>query len=243
VTTKEQPMNQPKVPADRAGKAGQSKTGQPGKPAQPGKTGQAGKPGQGSRTGQNGQTAKNGQAARTGGQAAGTGAQVNRSGRARPREVAPAVLQPPKSVQTAVRLMYAGAILTAVGIVIDGLYVVFSNSLRTSHPHATAAQIHATKEALIVALAFSGLIEIGLWIFVARANRAGMKWARIVAAVFFGIYTVYQAYSLPQGATVADIITTSLIWLAGLAATYFLWQRESTSYFNAPATSPSGRPG
>jgi hypothetical protein len=32
-----------------------------------------------------------------------------------------------------------------------------------------------------------------------------------------------------------------LIWLVGLGATYFLWQRDSTAYFNAPAASPSGR--
>jgi hypothetical protein len=139
--------------------------------------------------------------------------------------------------------MYGGAALTALGVLVDVLYVLLSHSVRNAHPHASATRVHDTVVALVVSLVFSALIEMGLWLFMARANRGGLKWARIVAAVFFGIYTIYLAYTLPHGAAVADIVMTTLIWLAGLGATILLWQRESGTYFSAPATAPSGRAG
>ena len=52
------------------------------------------------------------------------------------------------------------------------------------------AQLHATQNALIAVAVVGGLLEIGAWIFMARANRGGLKWARIVATVLFGLGTL-----------------------------------------------------
>lgn len=152
---------------------------------------------------------------------------VQASGPAQPRT------DPPRSVVMAVRLMYAGAAITAIGVVISIIAVLTGqDSLRASHPNATVAQLHATQNALIAVAVISGLLEIGAWIFMARLNRAGLKWARIVATVLLGLGTLNLILRLTSGGGVSNLLYTVLTWLAGAGAVYFLWQRESNDYFN-----------
>jgi uncharacterized BrkB/YihY/UPF0761 family membrane protein len=141
--------------------------------------------------------------------------------------------QPPRSVLIAVRLMYAGAVLTAVGLVISVIAVAAdSNSLRASHPHATAAQLHATQNFLITIAVVSGIVEIGAWLFMARANRGGLKWARIGASALFALSTWSFVSHLFGAITIGNISYSALMWLVGLAAVFFLWQKESSAYFS-----------
>ncbi|HEX7994575.1 MAG TPA: hypothetical protein VF506_11685 [Streptosporangiaceae bacterium] len=151
---------------------------------------------------------------------------VRASGPAQPRT------DPPRSVVMAVRLMYAGAAITAIGVVISIIAVLTGqDSLRASHPNATVAQLHATQNALIAVAVISGLLEIGAWIFMARLNRAGLKWARIVATVLLGLGTLNLILRLTSGGGVSNLLYTVVTWLAGAGAVYFLWQRESNDYF------------
>jgi hypothetical protein len=139
---------------------------------------------------------------------------------------------PPRSVVMAVRLMYAGAAITAIGVVISIIAVLTGqDSLRASHQNATVAQLHATQNALIAVAVISGLLEIGAWIFMARLNRAGLKWARIVATVLLGLGTLNMILRLTSGGGVSNLLYTVVTWLAGAGAVYFLWQRESNDYF------------
>lgn len=142
--------------------------------------------------------------------------------------------EPPRTVRIAVLLMYAGAALTAAGLVLNVIAVATgANTLRASHPHATAAQLHATQNALIISAVVSGVIEIAAWLLLARANRSGLKWARIVATVLFALNTVSLARQLSGTATIGNTIYSVLIWLIGLATVVLLWLRESGSYFAA----------
>ena len=157
----------------------------------------------------------------------------------RPGHAEPGYYQPPKPVLRAAALMYAGAGLTAIGAAGD-LFGV-GGAVRASHPRATAVQLHASQNVLIVTLVSSALLEIGVWIFMARANRSGLRWARITASALCAIYTGYLGHVLAGSGSVAGQVVTGLIWLAGAGATFLLWRRESTAYFNAPvAPSPSG---
>jgi hypothetical protein len=152
----------------------------------------------------------------------------------------------PRPIVIAVQAMYAGAALTAVGIVISVISLTAGGTavLKSSYPHQTAAQLHTTETSLIVIAAFSGLIEIGAWLLVARANSGGLKWARIVACVLFALNTWNLATHLVRVGAVANLVYTVLIWLIGLAAVILLWHRESSAYFAQPATAAatSGRP-
>src|SRR5258706_14003083 len=91
--------------------------------------------------------------------------------------------EPPRSVMVAVRLMYAGAALTAIGLGISVVGVATGEeALRASHRHATLAQLHAPQTFLIATSVISGLSEIGAWLLIARSNRSGLKLARVGAA-------------------------------------------------------------
>jgi len=146
-------------------------------------------------------------------------------------------LEPPGSLLLAVRLMYAGAALTALGAAADVAGV--GGAVRSAHPHATAAQLHASENVLVVAVVAAALLEICLWIFLARVNRGGLGWGRIAASVLCAIDAGYLAYVLAGSGSVAGKAVTALIWLAGAGAVFSLWRRESSAYFRAPiAPSP-----
>jgi len=139
---------------------------------------------------------------------------------------------PPRSVMVAVRIMYAGAALTAIGLVISVVGVATGEqALRATHRNATLAQLHATQNVLIMLAVVSGLIEIGAWLLMARANRSGLKWARIVATVLFAFGTWNFISHIIGTATVTNLAYTALMWLVGLGAVFFLWQKDSSGYF------------
>ncbi|HEX6933142.1 MAG TPA: hypothetical protein VF162_13435 [Streptosporangiaceae bacterium] len=140
---------------------------------------------------------------------------------------------PPRPVVLAVRLMYAGAAVTAIGVVISVIAVITggADALRAGHPHATAAQLHATQSALITTAVVSGLLEVGAWLFTARANRGGLKWARIVASLLFALGTANLVLRLVAGGGAVSLVYTLVTWLIGAGAVFFLWQRRSSAWF------------
>jgi len=152
-------------------------------------------------------------------------------------QAAPERIEPPRSLSLAVRLMYAGAALTAIGTLADVIVVVAggTKALRAGHQHATAAQLHASLGVLITSVLFSGVIETVLWLFMARANRAGLPWARIAASVLLGINTILVVTTVLHGGAVTLAAFSGLTWLVGAGAVWYLWQRESSAYFAAPA--------
>lgn len=139
----------------------------------------------------------------------------------------------PRSVIMAARLMYAGAALTLIGMVTSVIIIVAtgSTSLRAAHPHATAAQIHATINVTVTSTIIWGLIEAVAWVLMARLNQAGPKWARITATAFFGLNTLYMVLQLARPTAVSALIYSAIIWLVGLGAIYFLWSKESAGHF------------
>jgi hypothetical protein len=145
---------------------------------------------------------------------------------------APVRPDPPRSVVIAIRLMYAGAAVTAIGLVLSVIAIATGEkALRASHKHATLTQLHATQNFLITIAVVSGLIEIAAWLFMARANRGGLKWARIVASVLFALSTWSFVSHLFGAVRVGNMIYSAAMWLVGLGAIYFLWQQESSDYF------------
>jgi hypothetical protein len=139
----------------------------------------------------------------------------------------------PASIQNAVKLMYAGAALSAIGFIV-GLATLGSlkkDILNASTKPLTAAQLHADQVVGVATIVILGLIGIGLWIWMARANGAGKNWARIVAAVLFGLNTLGLLSAVARPNAFGTKIFDILGWLVGLAATMFLWRRESSDYF------------
>jgi hypothetical protein len=148
----------------------------------------------------------------------------------------PAPQQPvaPQSVLTAVKFMYAGAALSAVGLILS---FATAHSLRhailVKYPHYTSSQLHAAEVVTVAGDVIGGLIAVGLWVWMARANGAGKSWARIVSSVLFGINTLEFLAAVARPHAIIALLFALLVWLAGLGAIMLLWRRESSAYFQA----------
>ncbi len=172
----------------------------------------------------------------------------------------PLRLPAPAPVRTAVKLMYAGAAVSTVTLIIAlALIPAIKAALRTAHPSLTAAQISDVNTLITLAMVF-GLAVIAVWLWMARANGQGRNWARILCTVLFGLATLELIRVRPQypggylahfvigghvysvihsvfGATVLGLIVPVLLWLAGLAAVWLLWRPASGAFFK-----PHGAP-
>ncbi len=146
----------------------------------------------------------------------------------------------PKSVLDAVKAMYAGAGLSVIAIILviatsSSIKSAFAKANATASKPLTTSQLHSLETDYIVAAVVILAIGALLWFWMARANLAGKRWARITSSVFFGLYTLYLLLVLTRSGFGVTLILAGLAWLAGLWAIVLLWRRESTEYFNQPS--------
>ncbi|SUA79317.1 Uncharacterised protein [Nocardia otitidiscaviarum] len=151
---------------------------------------------------------------------------------------------PPRPVQNAYYLMLAGAVLTVLSTLVGFLQLP---SLREEMAETTEGVFTQSELDTLVAVSFGvgvvfSLISVGLWVWMAFANRAGKNWARVTATVLFGLYTASMLFALigifmPEArTTVVSTMFSVVLWCVGLAAVILLWNKQSTAYFRpAPA--------
>jgi hypothetical protein len=138
----------------------------------------------------------------------------------------------PRSILNAVKLMYAGAAVSAIGVIIPltdigGLKSV----IRKAKPHYDTAQVNHLANQLITQAIASAVIGILLWLWMAYANGKGKSWARIVASVFFAFNTITLIAFFRQPETGLGVVFEVLVWVVGLGAIVLLWRPESSAYF------------
>lgn len=142
--------------------------------------------------------------------------------------------EPPAPVLTAVKLMYAGAAVSAISLIATLLTIgSLKTAIHNRSPKLTPTQLHTAQVAGVTFAVIIGLLGIGLWIWMASANKAGKNWARITATVFFGLNTLGLLASFVQAETLLGRLITLVIWLIGLGAILMLWRKESSEYFAA----------
>ena len=148
----------------------------------------------------------------------------------------------PAPVLTAVKLMYAGAIVSAVELIIMLAMVIVDIKTAARGQflgHSfTAPQM---KPLIITVWIVLGLAVTALWLWMARANGQGRNNARILSTVLFGLATLQlpSAFTQPVshagfGATVLYYGATALFvaaWLVGAAAVWLLWRPASSAFF------------
>jgi hypothetical protein len=171
----------------------------------------------------------------------------------------------PTTVLRAHYCILAGAALTVIGA---GITVAESGTIKQSMQQAMANSGSTTigntvGNAVIVVACVLAAIEVGLWIWMAFATKAGRNWARILSTVFFGLEATgqliggasYFATSSSNGTTSSATYSGSSTaagevvgWLTfgvGLAAIILFWNKASGPYFK-PQTfypAPYGYPG
>jgi hypothetical protein len=145
----------------------------------------------------------------------------------------------PGPVRKAVRFMLGGGAATAIiGIFLIIATIADKNALTDSSGKRLSSSEFTSG---VVGTAITYLILVVIWVLMARMNRAGRNWARILASVFCAIST-YDAYTLVNSLTGGETITvvgvvyivfTLVIWVIGVIAIAMLWRSESSAYFKA----------
>lgn len=156
--------------------------------------------------------------------------------------------QPPKTIRLAVALMYAGAVVALVNLVV----ALFSKSaIRTTliKQHETLVENYAkdhsatkpwdlskldsyTSQAWVMSLISSALF-VALWVILAYTNKKGNSIARIVATVLTVLNVLLTVANLLGGFSLATFAYYVLTMALGVGATYLLWRRESSEYYGA----------
>jgi hypothetical protein len=143
----------------------------------------------------------------------------------------------PRSIQTAVRLMWAGAALSAISLVItlatlSSLKSHLRQQLLDTNSQYTADDFDNLYHAAVALAVVSSLIAIGLWLWMAWKNGQGRGWARVVATVLGGLNLVSSAYAVASNNTIAvSMILTVLNLVLALAILVLLWNKESSAFY------------
>lgn len=140
--------------------------------------------------------------------------------------------QAPPSILAAFRLMYVGALLQGIGLVLIWLT---RDRLRDSVAEQQGVSGEELESAYNITLGGGitiNLLAIAMWIWMAHANRNGFSWARIVATVLgalniaFTIYWLSQAFGL---SVVVQLITIAM----GATVLFLLYRPDSSAYYTA----------
>ncbi len=141
----------------------------------------------------------------------------------------------PPSVRNAVKLMYAGAAVSTVSLIVSVILplsdiAASKAALKKDHPKLTASQVNQAFNIGIGVAIISGLIGAMLWLWMARANGQGKNWARITSSVFFALQTL-SLFSVLNAPSVLGVVFSAAIWVVGLGAIILLWRKESSDFF------------
>jgi hypothetical protein len=142
---------------------------------------------------------------------------------------------PPAPVLNAVKLMYAGAAVSLVSLIISLSDISGTKAaIRKARPSLTAAQVSQLNGFIIGLAIVSGLVGVGLWLWMSWANKGGKNWARIFSTVLFGLATLdlFGVFSQPK--TALGLIFPLLTWLIGLGVIVLLWRPDSSRFFKPP---------
>jgi hypothetical protein len=138
----------------------------------------------------------------------------------------------PATVVNAVKLMYTGAAVSTVSLIVSLVSIGGTKAaIRKARPSLTATQVNQLNTFIITLAVISGLVGIALWLWMARANSQGRNWARILSSVLFGLATLDLVGVITQPKTILGLVFPVLTWLLGLAAVVLLWQPASTAFF------------
>lgn len=138
----------------------------------------------------------------------------------------------PASIQTAVKLMYGGAAVSTVSLIVSLVTIgSIKTAIEKAKPSFTVAQVNQADHFIIGLAIVSGVIGVALWLWMARANGQGRNWARIVSSVLFFLATLDLLGVFSQPKTAIGLVFPVLTWLIGVCTIVLLWRKESTAFF------------
>jgi hypothetical protein len=167
----------------------------------------------------------------------------------------PTVPRSARTVRAAVRLMYAGAAVSTVNLIIvlaffgdiRAYYAVLGHGLTAAQVSQLGRLDSHLSTALITQAMVFGLVPVVVWLWMARENGQGRNWARSLSTVLLGLATldltgVYRTPGIQVQfvPTMAGATFPVLTWLVGLAAVWLLWRPASSAFFKPPGFTRAG---
>lgn len=134
--------------------------------------------------------------------------------------------------------MYAGAVLSLIWtLLVLPQRDVLRDALDDQSLDLTASELDSLINAMIGVMVVVGLITTGLWILMARTNRDGKSWARVLATILGVIAILIGLLGMLQGDLIGLVMNLALVVLSAWILV-LLYRRESTEYYNARSRQP-----
>jgi FtsH-binding integral membrane protein len=160
-----------------------------------------------------------------------------------------ASMERPPSIVNAVRLMWVGAGLAALYLVISlimlgSLKDDIRDELRRQGEEITQSKVDTAFNVAVISFIVFGLLGIALWAWMALMNSQGKRWARILATVLGALNIVINLLSLLGASAGTDtnaIGTTFTILnlIVAIAALVFMYRKDASAYYAAMSRRPA----
>lgn len=145
----------------------------------------------------------------------------------------------PAPMRTAVRLMWVGAVITGLSVIVSlatlgSVKDDIAERLRDDDPNVSQSTIDAAFAVGVVFALIVGAVGIFLWLWMAWKNGQGRSWARVVATVLAGLNVLFTLLSfLGDGQTTAGRIFSIINLLLAIAILVLIWRKESSDFYAA----------
>jgi hypothetical protein len=145
----------------------------------------------------------------------------------------------PSSIALAVKLMYAGAILSVLSLIYSFTTMGdfkddLADQMRRDDPGVSQSTIDAAYSVGIAFAIIFGLLGALLWVWMAWKNGQGRGWARVVATVLAGLNLVGLLFTAAaSNSEPVTLISSVVSVLLAVVILVLLWKKESTEFYAA----------
>lgn len=154
-----------------------------------------------------------------------------------------AAVPQPRSIQNAVRLMWAGAALSLLQLLVGLLTLgsVKDNIADQLRDDGTFTQdkVDTAYNVIVINTVVVTLLAIALWLGMAKANGDGRKWARVVATALGVLNVLVVITAVAQGqADPLSLVLSVIVAVLAITILVLLWRKESTDFYNSKSRRP-----
>jgi hypothetical protein len=141
----------------------------------------------------------------------------------------------PASIVTAVRLMWLGAVITALGALSVFIQTdTLRDNIRDNDSTLTASELDGAVAAIIGFTLVIGAIVVGLWLWMAAQNGQGKSWARTVATVLGVLNVLFLLLGLGmRSQTGIGLVFNVLNLVLAVVILVLLYRPDSSAYYQA----------
>jgi hypothetical protein len=142
----------------------------------------------------------------------------------------------PSSVRLAVRLMWAGAALTVLSLVVTlaslgAAKEDIEERLRRDDPSVSQSTIDAAFAIGVGSALVVSVIGVGTWLWMAWKNGQGRSWARVVATVLAGFNVLFAPLVFVQDTPSVSRVFSIVNVVLAIVILVLIWRKDATEFY------------